>query len=348
MKKSGLLFAVILSFLTWACSKIETENLNLKHSVEKSVTDINKAISSISATKGYQILSANTSALKSEISFTDSISLSLVAGIYDFKPDIFHHREFFIPYRLFKKTGTSDQMIVNLPQKLVFHPSYLHNINPPDSLLRNDFTIKASDYHYYYSWFNQYDYKLTAGFTLASADIGSLDIISACSKKSGRSYSSKYTFTDGYNINVSFQSGDTTVSSFALSKDEETLLKETTITLGQDFHKKERQYILSLGNVDIKRGSGIDSIQVYLDGVLQKKAGAKIIDSTDTEGSICHHRDILLTFDDGTTTNLSDLIKPAKEALRTLVDSLHSMNFATNVVDYIAISIYYHSYYLNH
>jgi hypothetical protein len=348
MKRAIFLFAIILCFLNWSCSKIDTENLNLKRSVEKSVADINNAISSISSTKGYQILSASTSALKSEISFTDSISLSLVAGIYDFKPDIFHHREFFIPYMLFKKTGTSDQMIVNIPQKLVFHPRYLHNLNLPDSLLKNDFTIKASDYHYYYSWFNKYDYKLTAGFTLASEDIGSLDIISSGNKESGFSYSSKYTFNDGYNINVSFQSGDTTVSSFALSKAAETLLKETTITVGQDFHKKERQYTLSVGNVDIKRGSGIDSIQVYLDGVLQKKAGAKIIDSADTEGSICHHRDILLTFDDGTTTNLSDLIKPAKEALSTLIDSLHSMNFATNVVDYIAISIYYHSYYLNH
>ena len=124
-------------------------------------------------------------------------------------------------------------------------------------------------------------------------------------------------------------------------------MKETTIRIWRDYHNKEKQYILSVGNVDIVRSSGIDSIQVFLDGVLQQTAGAKITDP-DTEGSICHHRDILLTFDDGTTTNLSDLIQPAKETLGTLVDSMHSMRFAKNVVDYIAISIYYHSWFLDH
>jgi hypothetical protein len=130
-------------------------------------------------------------------------------------------------------------------------------------------------------------------------------------------------------------------------------LKETVITTKQlykdggeetndQFHHRERLYILTVGNVDIKRGSGLDSIQVYLNGVLQKHAGAKIIDSAGTDGSICHKRDILLVFDDGTTTNLSTLINPAKEALKTLVDALRSMNFAKNIVDYIAIGINYH------
>ena len=348
MKKYALLLTVVTGLLAWSCSKIDTAKLNLKDSVERSVADINKAVSSISATKAYQVLIADEPVAKSETSFNDSIPLSLVAGIYEFKPDMLHyHHEFFIPYRLFEKTGTSDSMIVHLPQKLIFHSKYLHNINPPDSLLNKDFTIMASDYHYYYTWFNQYDYKLSAAFTLDSEDLGSLDIISEGNKEEGHSYSSTYTFDDGYNINVSYQSGDSSVTSFALAQDDEILMKETTIRIWRDYHNKEKQYILSVGNVDIVRSSGIDSIQVFLDGVLQQTAGAKITDP-DTEGSICHHRDILLTFDDGTTTNLSDLIQPAKETLGTLVDSMHSMRFAKNVVDYIAISIYYHSWFLDH
>ena len=108
---------------------------------------------------------------------------------------------------------------------------------------------------------------------------------------------------------------------------------------------KERLYILTLGNVEIRRGTAVDSIQVFLDGVLQQKAGAKITDSTGSEGSFCHHRDILLTFDDGTTMNLSELLSPSREILRTLYDSLHGMKLAKHIVDYIAISIYYHSHY---
>jgi hypothetical protein len=100
---------------------------------------------------------------------------------------------------------------------------------------------------------------------------------------------------------------------------------------------------LSIGNIDIKRSTGVDSIQVFLNGVLQKKAAVKIIDDSNTTGSICHKRDIQLTFDDGTTENLSTLMEPAREILKTLVNSLGEMYFSKHIVDYIAMSIYYHS-----
>ncbi len=347
MKKSISIIIAAVSFMALSCSKTDTDSLGLKQSVEKGVSDINYALKTISGTQDYQILIANSTPVNSEEkgSYADSITLDMVAGIYDFQPDFFHFHNFFIPYPLFKKTGTSDQMIVNLPQKLIFHPGHLHKVNPPDTLLNNDFTIKASDYHYFYSWLNNFDYKLTADFTLDNNDLGSLEVISASEGATGSSYYSKYTFTEGYNINVSFQSGDTTISSFTLLKDDDVLMKETVVFTGTDFHRRERQYILTIGNVDIKRGSGIDSIQVYLDGVLQQKAGARIVDSTDSDGSIRHHRDILLTFDDGTTTNLSDLLDPVHEVLKSIVDSLHSMNFAKNIVDYIAIGINYCMHY---
>jgi hypothetical protein len=345
MKKSVLTIAIISALIGWSCSKIETEKLTLKQSVEKSVADINDAINIISATKGYEILSANASDLKSEEDFRDSITLDMVAGIYDFKPDLLHHRHFFIPYRLFERTGDSNLMVVNLPQKLVFHPGCLHTIHPPDSMLDNDFTITATDYYFCYTWFNMFDYRLNAGFTLDSEDLGSFDVLASGNKESGTSCSSEYTFTEGYSIGVNFESGDSSVSSFVLASEDEILLKETHITIRQGHHKRERLYILTLGNVEIRRGTGIDSIQVYLDGVLQKEAGAKIIDDTGSNGSFCHHRDILLTFDDGTTMNLSELLDPARDILRTLYDSLHSMNLAKNIVDYIAICIHYHSQY---
>jgi hypothetical protein len=78
--------------------------------------------------------------------------------------------------------------------------------------------------------------------------------------------------------------------------------------------------------------------------VLQKEAAAFITDDSDTTGTICHKRDVLLTFDDGTTAKLSKMINPALTSLRTLIDSLHSMYFAKNIVDYIAVSIYYNTH----
>ncbi len=42
-------------------------------------------------------------------------------------------------------------------------------------------------------------------------------------------------------------------------------------------------------------------------------------------------------------TNLSDMIGPALTELKSLVTSIHDMYFAENVVNYIAINIYYNS-----
>jgi hypothetical protein len=350
MKRKILLIGVVFGLISWSCSKNDnqTQSQGFKQSVEKNVADINTALSKISATKGYQILSmsANPSArvVGPGTSFKDSITLGLIAGIYDYQPDtILMHHHFAYPFRLFKKTGSSDKMIVNLPQSRIFHPKYLHSFIKSDSVLKNDFTITASDYHFYYNSWKSLDYKLTAGLTLNSVDLGGFDISAASNSANDKSSSSKYTFTGGYSVSTSWQSGDTSMIQFALLKDNKPLLLEKTLFVGNSFHKMEKQYDLTIGNIEIKRGFGIDSIQVFMNGVLQKTAGAKITDSADSTGTICNKRDILLTFDDGTTTKLSTLIGPPLAQLKTLVSSLHDMYFAENVVDYIAINIYFNS-----
>jgi hypothetical protein len=348
MKRKILLIAVVFALLAWACTKNDnqTQNLSLKQAVETNVADINSAIASISQTKGYQILTTNTASVAKSLSdsFSDSITLAKVAGVYAYSPDtVFLHHNFAFPFRLFKKTGSSDKMIVSLPQKLIMHPKYLHSFIKSDSVLVNDFTITASNYHLYYNSWKSLDYKLTAGLMLSSADLGSFDVSSVSKSRNDQSSTSQYTFTGGYKISTSWQSGDTSKITFALLKDNSQLLTETTLFTGGNYHKFEKQYDLVIGNVEIKRGFGIDSIQVFQNGVLQKTAGAKITDSNDNTGTICNKRDILLTFDDGTTAKLSELIGPSLTELKTLVTSLRGMFFAENIIDYIALNIYYNS-----
>jgi hypothetical protein len=343
MSKGILTTAIFICLFSWSCSKIGTENMDLKQSLDRSVAKINEATDKISQTEGYKLLCVSDAIAKSDEGFNDSIDLESVAGIYDYQPDTLHKHDFYIPYRLFIETGTSNNMIVNLPSRLIFHPKYLYDCHLSDSVLKNNFTITASEYHFYYNWWRSYDYKLNAGFTLDSKDIGSLSMLESSSSFNQHFTSAKYTFTEGYNISVSHEIGDTTISSFALGQNQDTLLKETTVFIRKAYHDFEKQYILSIGNIDIKRSTGVDSIQVFLNGVLQKKAAVKIIDDSNTTGSICHKRDIQLTFDDGTTENLSTLMEPAREILKTLVNSLGEMYFSKHIVDYIAMSIYYHS-----
>jgi len=345
MKKNIIVVAILMALAAWQCSKIDSANhkLSLKESLEANVAEINSALNTISATKGYQLLSVSSEDAKSDDSFKDSITLDLIAGIYDYQPDPVPRNHFYFPYKLFKKTAESDKLIVNLPHKMFLRPKYLHNYNITNEVPENNFTITASDYHFYYTWWNQYDYKLDAGFMLDSEDIGNLVMLASGGMSCGFFQSSKYTFTEGYSVLRENQTGDTTKMVFALTEDDDTLMAETVMFIGSGFKRKERHYILSIGNIDIKRSTGIDSIQVYLDGVLQKKSAAKIIDDNDYNNSVCYKRDILLTFDDGTSAKLSELLNPSRDILRSLVKSLGEMYLAKHIVDYIAFCIYYHS-----
>jgi hypothetical protein len=340
MKRNILTVALLIGMISWSCSRIESPH-GLKQSIEKSSSDINSAITKISGSIGYQLLSSAVDITKSDDGYSDSITLDLVSGIYEYDPDSVWHNNHFHPYKLFKKTGTSDRMIVSLPERMVFHPKYLYNHNESDAVLTNNFTISASDYHLFYDWWKNVDYRLSADLTLDSEDAGSIDISAVTNYYKSQSYSSNYIFPEGYAISAERQTGDTTISSFALSEDDNILLKESVIFIWKEHHKHEKQYILTIGNVDIKRTKGVDSIEVYLDGVLQQEAAAYITDDDETSGSICHKRDILLTFDDGTTAKISEMIDPAITTIRTLVDSLQNMYFAKHIVDYIAMSIYY-------
>jgi hypothetical protein len=225
MKKNIVISVAVLSIIAWGCQKSDSTPQGLKMSFEKASANINTAISDISSTEAYQLLTASAGqTAKSGTMFNDSITLAIVAGIYDFQPDtVKHYHSPFYPYRLFKKTGESDHMIVNLPQKLMFHSHYLHSYNPADSILKNDFTIDASDYHLYYNWWNNLDYKLMADLMIDSKNMGSLDVTVTSNSFRDQMYSSAFTFSDGYDLITRWQNGDTAVSSFALVNGNDTL-----------------------------------------------------------------------------------------------------------------------------
>ena len=357
MKRKVVLIsvAIVFSVLMWQCSKDgnsvnPVNNLNLKESLNSGVEKVNQAISAIQQTQGYQVLMIsgnNTKSTADSINFQDSITFNDVKGVYEFQPMQmgydFGHRA----YRLFQKTGDSTLFVVKLPQELAFHPYRLRAIDLTDTTLTNNFVITASDYHYYFTNGFLYDYKLMAGIEIDSANIGGLDIQSSRYSASDYNYSSKYTFSNGYSITAGLTSGDTVNSSFSLSNDTTTLLKESVdyVPTSNSWHR-ERNYTLTIGNVEIRKYSETDSIQVYLNGVLQNNASIQFIDSADSTGenSICHHnRDIQITFDDGTTTTFSALIGPSLDALSGLANSMHNIYFASNLVDYIAWDIYNNS-----
>jgi len=339
MKRNMLSLAIVTGLLMWQCSGTESE-ISLKKSLDTSVDRINSAVSAISETKGYELMTI-TDLSKSGDGYSDSIDLDQISGIYDFTADTFVNRHFMMPFWRFKKTADSDKLIINMPQKLVAHPRYLFYPDPEEAVAENDFTVTASAYHYYYSFLNRFDYLIDAGFTLKGEDIGRLEVASAGESYAGKSYSSKYSFTDDYSLEVAFTRGDTSVSSMALKDGDELLLGEENHFIHTGFRTFERKYVLTIGDVQIIRASGVDSIEVYLDGVLQKNAAAVIHDDDEEGGSVCRHRDLELTFDDGTTAKLSEMMGPSLEVLKQLSGPMREMYFARRIIDHLAMSVYY-------
>jgi hypothetical protein len=168
----------------------------------------------------------------------------------------------------------------------------------------------------------------------------------------GRHYTSQYAFAGGYTARYKFDSGDTTTYSFSLMDGDKILYGEQRIAIKNDtarFHR-EHQYILTIGSVQIIRKPASHSVQIAVNGVIQPNAVVTVIDKDEQEGdhegdqeaSCTNKRDVQITFEDGTTATVSELIGNSVDDIRTIFRSLHQVYFAASVVDWIAYDIYYH------
>ena len=343
-----LVILLLTSTLTWQCSKQNGtgESQSFKQSLNASTQSLNTAAAEISKTYGYKVLNLSDgsnlkSALATDASFQDSITLAKIKGMYEYQPKSYTHWCYSCFDKLFKKTGDNNDLIVKLPEAKVLFPRRFQSVAQSDTSLKNNLVIDASDYHYYFSMGYLWDYKLAASITINDTALGSINVQSARSSGSGYSFSSGYNFPNGYNVAVNVKSGDTASSSIALLNNTSTLFKETVNRYKVSGSKyREREYILDVGNVEFKRAAGADSITVYVGGVLQTKAKVEVIDAPVSSGSVFAGRDLKVTFDDGTSTNLSTLLGPSFGILSTLMVNLQNVYFANNIVDYIAFNIF--------
>jgi hypothetical protein len=359
MKKTGKIISVaIFSVAIIAgCSKNDgvLNTQSLKQVVNQSASSLNYAMGKITASQAYSILTISDAGLKSA-NLTDSIyrvyiPLSLIKGVYDYKPVPMTDRWGFSLVRYFTKSSDDSKMIVNMPLKKVRNPMSLRHFSPADSTLKNNFTISVSDYHNNYNSYWDYDYLLASEITINDTLAGKLNIKSNISPSKGVDYTSQYAFTDSYTAKYRYLSGDTTLSSFGIMKGNNVLYEEKLLLIKNDTtkHHRERQYVLTIGNVQIIRNSASEGVQIAVNGVIQPGATVKIVDNDndgengeDHEVSACNKREVQITFEDGTVTTISALIGDSVGNIRTIYTSLHKVYFAASIVDWIAYDIYYH------
>ena len=353
MKTPVRIFLVItlLSTLFYSCAKNEssTDDNSLKQSIAQSSANLNQAMEVITTSPAYSILTISDGTLKSSES-SDSmykvyISLDKIKGSYNFHPVIKQDKWGLPLINYFTKTADDNQMVVNMPLVKITNPKSLMRFSPSDSTLKNNFAIAVSQYHNNYNGYHDFDYLLASEISVDNASVGSLNIQSLKSPVSGIHYASQYAFNGSYTAKYKYDSGDTTVSSFAILSGDIVLYKEELITIKNDTARfgHEKQYSLTIGDVKIVKKAKDIKAEVYLKGVLQPNAVITIIDKeSDPEASVCKKRDVRITFDDGTTTTVSTLIGSSVANIKTLFQSLHQVYFAAYVVDWIAYDIYYH------
>jgi len=347
-KKSVIVVSVALALATLSCNKNEQSDLSLKQAVDNSTAVLNNAMSDITASKAFGLLTladgGQKSAETADPVYNTYITLDKIKGVYDYTP-VSTTDKWGIPLiRYFSKTADDNLMIVNMPLKKVERPWSLRQILSSDSELTNNFSISVSDYHNNYNGYHDYDYLLASEISIDGSAAGKLNIKSVVSPDLGKDYASQYVFTGGYTAEYAYLSGDPSVYTFAIEQNDIVLYeekRETTKNTGSAFNR-EQTYTLTIGDFKIVRKSGVKEPAIYVNDVLQVEAVVEIIDTQeDEEASVCRKRDIQITFDDGTTTTLSTLIGESVEDIKTLFESLHEVYFAAFIVDWIAYDIYY-------
>jgi len=363
MKTKGFYLALLLgSFTLWSCSnKEDLSQASLKTSLNNSVQQLSTAMSVISTSAGYQVLGSSTTStagpsmvMSSVVAFDttyNSILLSDISGVYNYKATPYKRMKNSL-MRYFVKTADNAHMIVSLPEEKVMHPGSLLRYSPKDTLLTNNYVFDLSEYQYNFNRHLGWNYQMAANINIKTVNVGDLKIQSSNSKANGYKYASEFVFADNYKAICNYTTGDTAIATYAISNGTKTLYEEkyTAIrTSSMGNRHKEKEYSLTIGDVQIVRTKGhgdnsLDSAKVYVAGVLQLKSKVEFVtDSTtdETESSVINHkRDLKITFDDGTSSTISELLGTSVDTIRTLFASLRQASFATSVIDWIAWDIY--------
>jgi len=360
MKKSIFYFGTLLLFsaVLWGCSENSDNNLeddlSLVQLMEVKANTLTDAVVDISKSKGFEIITVDDESLKNgggendDSRYAMSIILNDIKGIYDYKKGITEHQGItkYGYLRAFDKVDDSDSFILRLPKEKAMRPWKLYV--DEDTEYVNDFVITTNQYNYTYSGGMQFDYLLNSEIEIEDEKAGELFVDWSISENMNYEYQSKFTFIDDFSVGVEFELGEMFTYAFNLKKGDDILFKEEVeISKSDDTNKRELEYTLVLGNIKIVLSSESDTYMVYRNGELQEDAKIQVVrhkyDSHEANVAFCRKgRDIKITFEDGTSIELSELLtEDTLELMDKIFSSMYDMKFVKHIVDKVAREIYY-------
>ena len=364
MKTTKIYLALaLLGFAAWSCTtQNDLSSGSLKSSINNSAQSLTTAMETITSTSGYKLLlnqnpssgtmsMAPSQAVAAFDSTYSQILLADIAGNWNYKAALFTKWSPGL-LRFFQNAGTNPDMVVSLPESKVKQPWTLLRYNPADTTLVNNYVIDVSKYAYHFNRFLGWDYNMASNISISGASVGDLAIQSSNNRTAGYHFASGFTFANGYVASSSYTSGDTIISTYNISKANQTLYEEKYVAIrtSPTSRHREKTYSLTIGNVQIVRQAGpnsLDSAKVYVGGVLQLHSIVKIVSdttsvsATEDESTVTkNNRTVQITFDDGTTTTVKALLGSTITDISTLFASIRQTYFATDIVDWVAWDIY--------
>ncbi len=362
--KSIYLVLVLLSVITWSCtSEADLSSKSLKTSINASAQSLTTAMNNITSSEGYKLLSSSgkSSMAASRVQGTfmpfDTASVSFgladVAGVWDYKAALNYRRHYLSLNKYFLKstTETSTDFILRLPESKIKSPMDFVHYSAADTTLTNNYVVDVSKYK---RWYQQYrpgfywfDYEMNSNIKISGTNVGDLGIVTSNHEATGYKFVSSFAFANGYDASTSYSTGDTIISVYNIAKAGQTLYQEkyTATRISSTSRYREKQYDLTIGNVEIVRNAGpnsLDSAKVYVGGVLQTKSKVEIVTLTSTDESTITKktRTIQITFDDGTTTTIKDLLGSTIDDIGSVFSTIREAYFATDIVDKVSAYIY--------
>ena len=365
MKTTKIYLALtLLSFVAWSCTTQDdlSSNKSLKTSINASAVSLTSAVNSITSSAGYKLLSSSKSSTtapsKVQGTFfpydTTAVAFNLadVAGVWDYKAALNYRKH--VPLNSFfqkSTTETSTDFILRLPETKIKNPFSLWSYSPADTTLTNNYVVDVNNYK---RWYQQYrpgaywfDYEMNSNIKIGGTNVGDLGIVTSNHQATGYKFVSSFAFDNGYNASTSYTTGDTILSVYNIAKAGTILYQEkfTAYRTSTTSRYREKLYDLTIGNVEIVRTAGpnsLDSAKVYVGGVLQTKSKVEIITLTSTDESTITKktRTIQITFDDGTTTTVKDLLGSTIDDIGLIFSTIREAYFATDIVDKVSAYIY--------
>ncbi|RXQ96518.1 hypothetical protein EO244_02495 [Ancylomarina salipaludis] len=361
MKKYIFSLASLFLFTAvfWSCSDNSDNNpeedLSLVQLMEVKANAITDAVVDISESKGFEVITVDDgSDLKNAYSrdmdsrYAMNITLDDIKGVYDYKGGISDQQGTFkYGYQsVFEKIGDSEFFVLQLPKEKAMRPWMLYENETTDYV--NDFVITTTDYHYTYAGGLAFDYLLNSEIEVEKEKAGALYVDWSISEDLNFDYQSKFTFTNGYSVGVDFSVGEMINYKFNLMKGDAILfMEDVEISKSDVTNKGELKYSLVLGSIKIEWSSVSKDYVVYRNDVLQEGATIEVVkhqnDSDDANVAFCRKgRDIKITFEDGTSIELSEMLSEDTLALMDQIfSSMYDMKFVKHIVDKVAREVYY-------